>query len=165
MFHLCKGAVYSHILTNVHCSRKKQLAINALITCRGLWFKKNFFKPSILFLQFGLRIIPNLLLTTPSPIIYLFISLKQTLHGEEMLWEARLSFLTAPQSILEWTNFLSPLQIVSIIKAGVDSQDMAVGIEGEERERLLPKPFPFLYLFRVQELLESVSQSTPWSFS
>lgn len=41
----------------------------------------------------------------------------------------------------------------------------SVGTEREERKRFLLKPFPFFYLFLVQELLESVSQNTPWSFS
>lgn len=82
--------------------------MNALIACRGLWFqRKKKFKPSILFLQFGLRIVPKLFLTTPSPVEFTpsFLS--------DFTWwrDARLSFLKAPQSIQEWTNFLSPLQI------------------------------------------------------
>ena len=54
---------------------------------------------------------------------------------------------------------------MSIIRAGVDCQDVAVGMKREARKRFLLKPFPFLHLFLIQELLESISQSTPWSFS
>lgn len=57
-------------------------------------------------------------------------------------------------------RFLSSLQ-VNASHQGFDGQDAAVGIEREERKRFLPKPLPFFDLFLVQELLESVSQSTP----
>lgn len=111
------------------------------------------------FLQFSLKIVPNFFLTTPSP---LFLPSRTCMMRR---WYANPGCHFFKGSPKHAKIFFLLSKQVSIIRAGVDGQDIAVGIEKEERKRFSLKSYPSLYLFLVQELLESVSQRTPWSFS
>lgn len=63
MFSLCKFSNSWFIALG------KKITINTLIVNGGLQFwGKLFLKPLILFIQFDLRIVPNLFLATPSPV-------------------------------------------------------------------------------------------------